>query len=234
MSTETPPAIISTAPGLYALTEGQHCEGPDNCHWCGDKCSRSLRHDGPPVIPHVRTDSTARCPANQYVCIGCWLFRRRRVTVHFLRDPKLFRDGQCPMSLSWLITPGKAVVIEPFDFPSLWPILLSPPSTFTLALLNKEKINLLQKASVNTFNPVRADSELKFSLDNVPLDYTVNELTSLLREPGDINGRSPGCRTLFELLGPYKIPEEPRKVGAPTIEQREQARPNRVIKKNGH
>ncbi len=222
------------APALYAIAEGQHCEGPDNCHWCGSPCSRSLRHDGPSVVMHVRTDPTARCPANDFICMGCWLFRRRRVTVHFLRDPRLYRDGQNPMSLSWLITPQKAVVVEPLDFPTLWSVLLNPPSNFALALLGKEKKNLLQLGYVNQNETVRADAEMRFTLDNTPLTYTVYELTAMLREPGDINGRSPGCRALHELLGPHKLPEEPKKIGAPSPEAREQARPNRVIKTGKH
>src|SRR5271166_4969243 len=96
---------------LYASSQQDKCEGQFSCHWCSAPCSTLYIHDDPPLTPFVRVNALARRPASAFVCKGCWLWRRGRITVDFLGGGQ--RDIQCPQNHSWYITPIGAWALEP-------------------------------------------------------------------------------------------------------------------------
>lgn len=190
-----------TCPELFAASQGACCSGPDRCHWCGAPCERWWRHDDAPPAIGVR-NYLALCPGNAYICHGCWLFRRRRVTVQHLDGS--YSDGQTPSRCSWWITPDGAWSLRVrggADRDAAYALLLKPPLTFSLALLeDPAEVCHLQRTPVNDFSVIHADTPLRFSLDNRTLAYTAYELTEALK--GGLDGREPGVRALVRLLGP--------------------------------
>ena len=220
MTVRTSPLLASE---LYALSQGVQCNGRYSCHWCSAPCGNQWFHDDTPPQIGVRVTQGARRPANPYICIGCWLFRRKRITVSFLRSEKgefTFRDGQSPTRHSWFVTEQCARAIETPDFQLLYATLLSPPKRFFLSLLDNRTPangveNRLHLQVANDVEELRADTVLHFSVNNVPLTYTVFELEELLTsaDPEEsLAGRSPGVHALYRLLGPYKPTpaEEPK------------------------
>ena len=201
-----------TATELYAASQSTCCEGKYECHWCAAPCSNAFAHDDPPPIPFKRScPSPSRRPNNPWICKGCWLFRRKSVTVNYLDGTSL--DKQCPLNHSWLITPKGAWAISKKQ---LFSFLIKPDCCFALSLLKNEPLNLLSLVQVNNHSIIQATTPLLFSLDNIQLTYTIYELveTSNRETPG---GHEPGVRLLIDFLGPMPREPEMKKRGRPTL-----------------
>lgn len=192
-----------TAPHLYALSEGVSPSGADRCYWCGTPCDRVWFKDAPPPQVGVKRTDGAKCPGNHYVCVGCWLFRRRSITVTHLDGT--YRDRQCPLGHSWLITSVNARAVRlPQDGRELIQRLLDPPLRFCLSLLDGKAghINRLHSAQVNDLPEVLADTPLLFTLNGIPLTYSVYELGEAMRNGSQ--GKSPGVGALVYLCGQHE------------------------------
>ncbi len=215
---------------LFATSQGCKCDGEFECHWCGGRCTRKWIHDDAPPIPFVRSITTAIRPGNAFVCTGCWLYRRPRVTVQHLDGTQ--KDGQSLTKHSWWITPKDAWIIEKEDHEKLYSYLLSPPSIFSLSLLSTGKVaNLIQLAVVNRNDLMLADTLLYFTLDNIRHSYTVYELEEGLRH--GLNGKMPGVRALIEKLGSFLLPsieEVKRERGRPLKNYDATNKSKRVLK----
>lgn len=206
---------------LFAKSQGTVCSGPWRCYWCGSGCSEDWLHDDGPPVPFLKRNGLARCPSEPWICVGCFLWRRPRVTVPFLtidNDPP-FKDRQCAVNHSWFVTEDAALAIQ--NPAALYQKLLAPPKRFFLSLLSdKEQKNHLQLCEVNDFPEVRADTPIAFTLDNIKHTYTVYELEEALRsEP---TGKEPGVQAIMRTLGPYTLPPRPqpeKKRGRPAPEQ---------------
>lgn len=189
---------------LWAESCGRACKGPDVCHWCGAACERDWVHDDPLPVLFSRTMKTsARNPSRPYVCQGCWLFRRRRVTVRFLNG-KEFKDGQAAENWGWFVTPEEPLAVRECDYPALVDRLTSPPPKFALMLLTNGGKTALHLGTANDLTEVRADSRMVFTLNNVPHFYSVYELEAAFK--GGPDGKEPGVQALLRLLPPPTIP----------------------------
>jgi hypothetical protein len=214
-----------SASELFAISQGEECCGTEECHWCASKCDRRWLHDDPPPVPFARTKSSARRPSNHYVCVGCQVYRRPSVTINFLSGG--IKDRQTLKNHGWwLDEAGVWAVRTPQDSQALYKRLLNPPTVFALALLNDDRCeNLLNLAFANDNASVAADTVLKFTVNNVPHEYTVYELIEGLRHGAE--GKMGGVRALIGLLGPIDVkPEEKRPRGRPVAEDRS---PRRVV-----
>lgn len=199
---------MTSSMDLFAASQGVSNQGPLECHWCASKCARTWTHDDPGPATFKKTPYVAKRPGNAFVCVGCYLWRRKRVTVPFFGSTE-YKDGRCFMDYSVVITDrGAWAVRVPDDADALYKLLLSPPLTFCLSLIEKDraKTNLLQLAPVNEVKEVRGDTELSFLLNGTPFKYSVYELEETLRNGPA--GRSPGARALEQLLGPYTVVRE--------------------------
>lgn len=229
---------------LFAASQGSRCEGDRECHYCSAPCDAYWVHDEPPQIPFVRTTRTAKRPGSPWMCVGCWLWRRTRVTVPFLSGG--LADVQSIRKHSWIVTAeaASAVALKP-DFPALLKVLLSPPRRFFLSLTDGTADNLLQLCVLNDFaGDVRADQEVQFTFNNVLYSYTPYDLRAALE--AKTAGRSPGVAALLKKLGPQSAgdardllapvtspPEPPKnKRGRPPGKE-PPARPNEVIRRSG-
>jgi hypothetical protein len=213
---------------LYAISQGHTCAGFHECHWCGGPCDGRLTHDDPPPSIGVRRQPCKR-PANPYCCLGCWLFRRKRVTVSFLAGG--YRDGRSPLHFSWWVTEKGAWALDKDDGPDLYECLLDPPSRFFLAMLDGADVNHLQLAVAND-NPPKspADTKLHFTINGIPHDYTVYELTEALTS-SSVAGKEPGVAALVKLLGPYEEMSNPGVKGrGPGRPPKGENRPNRPLR----
>ncbi len=192
---------------LFALANGAHCDGGEVCHWCSAPCSRLWFHDDPPpsvIAPGVLKAYRQACkrPGSPYLCVGCWLWRHTRVTISFLGGG--YKDGQCPCNWGWWITPTSAWGLGPESGKHLYPLLLKPPLRCALLLRDDGRNNCLQHGVANEFEEVRADTVVRFTINNSEHSYTVGELEETLRTGG--LGREPGARELVKLLGPWVPP----------------------------
>jgi hypothetical protein len=226
--------VIHSAPHLYALARSRDCQGNQRCHWCGGPCERTWLHDDPPPIPFERSKSSARVVCSPYVCPGCWLFRVRRTTVWFLAGG--YRDGQNPCQHSWLVTPTHAHALRDEDRERLLQVLLDPPLTFCLSLIDKEvSENLLHLCPVNRHATLRADTELHFNFNGVTHSYLVYELEDVVKR-GKPNGKSAGVRLLHDYLQPpvslALADNKRRKQGRP--DGAVAAAPQRLIRESGY
>ncbi len=200
-----------TASMLYAISQGSKCVGIFRCHWCGSPCSDFNRAE---FIPRQQQDvgikisPLAKIPSSSYECWGCWLWNRKRLGIQFLE--KGYKDGQCPLNHSWLITEKGAWALSPWDGPKLHETLLKPPLKFVLALLSNGPIasgirpcdgilNRIQLAFCNDFPEIKANTELHFTLNNIDHLYTVDGLEN--------GGAEIGTQVLLKVLGP--IPKKP-------------------------
>ena len=199
-----------TASQLYARHCGVTCEGKRRCHWCGSPCKELFPHDDLPLHPgFARNPHKAKVLSEPFICSGCWLWRRPRITTTNLRGQ--YKDIQNPQKLSWLFTPHEALTVGTEDFPLLLKFLLRPATPFALLLLDGNGgPNHLHLASVNEHLTVEAATPLAFTLNNNPLTYTVYELEEVLKA-GDDAGIEPGTRELFRILrdaaGGLTLPE---------------------------
>lgn len=191
---------------LFASAHSCRCEGSEECHWCGAACGRLWLHDDPFPIPFLKNQSRAVRPSSPFICMGCWLWRRKRTTVFF--PDGSYRDGQCAMDHSWYVpAEGSALALRRADFPTLKPLLLEPKKPFLLSVLSSGHIcrNELHLCTVNEHREFRSDTPLYYTHDNVKYQFTTYELEEGLKKPG--NGKEGGVRILCDLLrGPEKPP----------------------------
>lgn len=100
------------------------------------------------------------------------------------------------------------------DYSKVYEFLLKPPIRFFLSLHSTGgPRNELHCTLLNDQPIIRADTELYFTLDNVPQSYTIYELETALKQGGV--GRHPGVQTLIRYLGPG-----PQLNGPPTKQDR--------------
>jgi hypothetical protein len=210
-----------SASDVYALAHGTRNSGDEECHWCASKCGRLWKHDEPPPVPFIRTITTSLRRANLYICVGCWLWRRKSTTANYLEGGQ--RDRQEAQYHSWLFTPEGAWVVRPESLETLRERLLKPPLRFVLALLDgPRQANVLQLLKANDVPEVQAATPLVFTINNIPHTYTVYELAEAIKT-GDANGCEPGTAALLRILGLRKqsmdltdadtlqIPEPPKR-----------------------
>jgi hypothetical protein len=169
----------------------------------------------------IRRISTAKRPANPYCCEGCWMWRRKRVTLQFLDGGQ--KDIQCAQSHSWWITENGAWAIRPVDSARIYEKLLQPPKRFVLALMvnnvlsgtcpSYEKPGLLNQLHLMHANDVGEQTprtQYIFTVNNIPHSYCPYELEEALRE-GNGHGMEPGVSALVAALGKRLIPEVPER-----------------------
>lgn len=209
-----PQVPITRASELYAVSQGYQCNGEDACHWCAASCPRLWPHDDPPRMIGQRVDNRlVKRPSNAYICKGCWLFRRTRITVRFLTaDSEMpFKDIQCPINHSWFITrDGAWGIRKKEDAAALYEILIDPPLQFVLTLISPGQRNHIQIAVLNDLSEITGDTNLKFTLDGAEFAYTPYELEAILTQGP--SGVQPGTKALFDFLGPYQLKEKERKI----------------------
>lgn len=226
-----PQDILQTASDLFCLSQGtinwssksieelkkKASNAIDKCHYCASPCERTFFHDDPIIMPFSKQPkSKAKCPSNAYICHGCYLWKRKRVTIKFLDNS--IKDSQCPMNHSWYITKDDARAINDNSKLLLYKHLLKPDNSFVLSLLdngNKEK-NELFLSILNDIAEIKGDTVLHFTLNNIPHTYTIYDLESALRSPEV--GKTPGVRALIEFCGPFSLPplvEKEERRGAP-------------------
>ncbi len=213
---------ITKASELYAISQGKRCKGIQKCHWCGASCGNNNPHDDPPLIlirKEAKIKQWALYPNNSYICDGCWLWRRKRITVFYLDDS--YSDGQSPEKHPWFITHQKAYSLYE-EGNSLYETLLSPPLTFSLSLVTPGEPNRLQHNTLNNLSKIQLDTPLSFTLNSQVLTYTIYELQEGILNGA--NGKEPGVQTLIRILGEpspdllgdkRKDPEEKRGRGKP-------------------
>lgn len=213
---------------LFALCRSTKCSGTLECHWCGAPCERMWLHDDDPPIVGVRRTIYARRPGNPYVCVGCWMWRYKAVTVRLLKEG--FLDGQQMKKHSWWITDeGCWALKEEDDFEELRKELLDPPERFCLAFLDNTKIdNLLQLMVVNDNKSSVAETPLWFTVDGVKESYSIYELEEAILS-GEANGKSAGTRYLIQKLKwPPRAPKEKKGPGRPPNDPKKD--PQRAIR----
>src|SRR3990167_4621660 len=194
---------------LYAASEGKRCEGKRECHWCGSACDEKWLHDEPPLLIGVRRSFLVARPGSPWICAGCWLWRRQRITVRFLDDT--IRDNQSPPKHSWFISSRNSLAFTPNHHSILFNLITTPPAHFVLIIRTPgSAIDVtLQTAIVNETNNLTINTPLWFTLDNIRHQFSLYELDDAIRR--DSTGKEPGVRvlaTMFEGLLP-KSPDEP-------------------------
>lgn len=227
--TETSPL---TSSDLYAISQRAKNKGDQRCHFCGSDCERLFLHDDAPPVPYARTKSTAKFVHNPYVCLGCYLWRRKRQTVFFLTGG--LKDVQEVCHHSWLVTEKDAFAIRKEDHSRLMEILTDPPYRFMLALLDNEKdVNLLQLCVANDYPILKEDSQLTFTVNNVAFKYTTYELKTAI-EDGNSAGKWPGVDMLFKLLGrPARKEKEKQDRGRPPVQMPDGKVASKEIRRSG-
>lgn len=229
---------LMTAADLYAIACNSRNSGDSACHWCGSACQRIWLHDDVPIIEGVRSTSTARCPGNPWICVGCWLWRRRSVTAVSLGAyPKRLKDRQQAKDHSWWITKAGAYTTDELaDYPALKELLLKPPLAFCLAFKG-DGPNLLQLAVANDLAEIDGDTRLGFTLAGIPHWYTTYELGEAIAKGP--TGKEPGVQALYRLLGIKPAPaikaEDAPKLdrGRPIGTGKSDNTPKKVIARSG-
>lgn len=192
---------------LFAASQEMVCKGTFECHWCASPCTNRWGHDDE-VIPFQRCSTFAKRPGNQFICQGCWLFRRPSISVRSLGDT--LTDRQCLMNHSWILTKENIRVLSHKDNSKeiLYQRLLKPPLLFALSLKHPltDCKSYLHCVHINDLSIINSDTPLVFTVDNKPHTYTVYELEEGLRHGTE--GKMPGVRLLVELLGEFKLPDE--------------------------
>jgi len=188
---------------LFAIAHGKKCKGSFECHWCASPCEHKWPHNDL-IIPFVRSSSFAQRPANSFICEGCYLYQRPSITVISLSGK--YKDRSSLTNNSWLLTSENVRIItsEDEDTQALYKILLNPPHVFALSLAStfNDKKTHLHCAHVNELSAVKADTAIKYTLDNKVQSYTVYELEEALKHGSE--GKMPGVRLLVDMLGPYE------------------------------
>ena len=202
------------ATDLYAISEGKKNEGHWECHWCTAACDSSMVHDDPPPIPFVsRGKSNAKRPTMPYICLGCWLWRRKSLSI-FSLSGKLLKDRQTPRDWSWFITPVDARVIIPDDYPLLREMLLNPPSRFALIVKVDDPVEI-HRTVANDNQTVTVGTQLHFTVDHVLHSWTPAGLEHAIRN-GE-QGSDAGCRYLSKWLAPWNLPDKPEHIGGKAV-----------------
>ncbi len=201
------------ASDLFAKSQGSLNNGIQECHWCSAACDQTWRHDDSPPIPFQKNKSRARCPANHWICVGCWLWRRQRVTVTYLDNS--YRDSQSATNHSWWVVDSDARAINSNCKSMLHSTLLKPPNRFVLSLKEDGTQNHLHLAVANDISVIEANTPLFFTLNNVVSEYTVYDLETALKDRDA--SRSPGVRALISWFGPWEMDQKSkvRSVGKP-------------------
>ncbi|MDE2095657.1 MAG: hypothetical protein KGL39_00240 [Patescibacteria group bacterium] len=203
---------------IFALAHESKCQGFSECHWCGAPCGSLWAHDDPPGIVGVKPLARmARRPGNPWICKGCWLWRRQRVTVNYLGGD--FKDGQTAGHHSWWIEEKGAWALRKESYPKLYEKLLAPPRHFVLSLLVTDPVvsgaiglapaltNHLQHCVANNVDSLFPDTPLFFTVNGIQHQYTVYELEDGLRNGSE--GKEPGIGALIRVLGTYPLPPKP-------------------------
>lgn len=224
-----PPAIppasqINSVPDLIAVAHGRRNEGRFKCHWCGSPCGEQWRHDGPPALPFVKATEPTRCPGEHFICQGCFLYRRERVTAIYLEGG--YKDRQCLKNHSWYATPGGVWALRFTSNKALFDVVMAPPKLFSLSLRTDDKlVNYLQAAVLNTVASPKADTPFHFTCNNVKHTYTVYELECAART-GEEKGLSAGTQLLWHYLAQPRIEVKDEKrdgPGRPTSDEAQKA-----------
>lgn len=188
---------------LFAYAHEARCEGPFACHWCSAPCSRTHIHDDYPlpiIAPGYRLRSLARRPSSPFICRGCWLWRRKRVTITYLNGD--FKDGQAASKQSWLILPSKgAFALNESCREEVWPFLLKPAKRFCLAFYDGEENHLQLMQAVDLIG-VTIETPLRYTINNIIHEYTVYDLEQSIKHQEE---KTPGVRGLVRMLG--KLPD---------------------------
>ena len=218
---------------LFAAANGGVCMGRDECHWCSAPCPRQYLHDDPPphtIVQNAWGRSKAKRPGNPYMCLGCYLWRKKRVTLYFVEGG--FVDGKCAENYGWWITEESATIIGKDSGPTLYEKLLNPPLIFSLSILDGSNIkNLLQLCLANSVEEIKSDTPLSFTINNIPHTYTVYELEVAIHN--GVEGMEPGVRELRRILGepPDHLKASEKKAGRP--KSSDAAKGRRVIHTSG-
>lgn len=201
---------------LYAITQGSKCEGTEECHYCAGPCKTFFPHGEVPPPMGVKRSYIAKRVNNPYICMGCWLWRRKSITVQWLDGT--IKDRQTPPNHSWLLVDdmrlngdGKnAWVIDTKLHPSgtpkneqLYQKLLNPPTKFSLSFIEFGAQNHIQLCTTNEVVKVEAATPLSFTVNGLPFIYTIQELDHALRHGPQ--GMEPGVQALVRLLGPSDL-----------------------------
>lgn len=204
---------VPNAAAFLARLNGETCEGPEECHWCTSPCDRKNPHDDPYPIPFVKTLSSAKRPGNSYVCKGCMIYRRPKVTINYLNGG--FKDGRCLLHQSWWMDESGIYVLGKDDYQALYQKLLNPPHQFVLSLIEEQfKVkNNIEDSVVNFNQPVAANTKLWYTLNNVRFSFEVYELGEAVKY--GVEGKMAGVRELVRYLGPMEYETEERKRGRP-------------------
>ena len=195
---------------LYAKALGSSCEGQQQCHWCGGPCNRLWNHDDVIPLPFIKSTQAPRCPSNSYICIGCWLFRRKSTTITFLDSS--FSDRQAPINHSWWITQKEARAINNKSSGEILNLLIQPPNQFALSIVSSGNCNLLHTTIVNNISEIYGNTKLHFNFNNRNETYCIYELQEALNLQ-DISGREPGVQTLINIFGMPPNPKKDQKLG---------------------
>jgi len=182
---------------MFAAAHGTPNTGPYRCHWCGSAAVPKWIHDGPTITsPYQKT--SAKCPAEPYICNGCWLWRRQSVTATYLTGG--LRDRQSPMNNSWWITPTAVWAVREEDYPTLLDILLRPPKSFALLLRHDKKVPIcIHTAVANNLPTIKRDTPLSFTYNQSVLQYSAYELEqAAILGPA---GLEPGVQAIVRMLG---------------------------------
>jgi hypothetical protein len=185
---------------LYARFNGEACEGPEKCHWCLAPCPLRWKHDDVPFQPFVKSAQFPKYPAGKFICRGCWLWRRKNLSVNYF-DGEM-KDRQSPMLNSWFYSKRECYALKNGDT-SIYRKLLMPPLQFCLSLLTEKGPNLIHMSVVNDLAEISADTPLKFTSNNHVLEYSIYELEQAI-EHGS-NGKMPGVRMLMNYFGQPEI-----------------------------
>lgn len=199
MQQEAARGLLCPSPSdILAVSQAIPNEGEDRCHWCGSACKRQWLHDDVAPLPFFRSRSTAKNPSGAYICNGCWIYRRKRVSVSFLGGD--YEDRKTLSEFSWILTRQGIWVLKPQDRHLLYKTLLNPPKVFCLSLLSAPKTeNMLQLSVSSCQEEIRGDTPLSFTVDNSRFVYTVYDLEVCLK--GHSSGVTPGARELVRLFG---------------------------------
>lgn len=197
-----------SASDLFAIYSGGKNEGDQPCHWCGSPCRRIWQHDDVTPLPFQRTITYARRPEHPWVCLGCWRWRWKRVTVNFIGGG--LKDGVCAMDHSWWFSETEAYAVRldnAKDKAALYERVLHPPLRFCMALLEGSgNRNHLQLALANdNIGGVESTTPLEFTINSIRHTYTTYDLERALRE--GVQGKPPGVAALVRLLGEHKLAE---------------------------
>ena len=186
---------------LFAISQGSVCSGDDLCHWCGSPAARDKIHDDEMSFTGSKSNNPSRAahPSRPFVCHACWMWRRKYVTVPWLRGG--YKDRRCAMDHSWWITPDGAWAIDPtLDGQLIHDRLLKPPRQFMLAIIDTPGTkNLLHLLRANSNMEVKGDTALAFTIDCIPHNYTVYEMEQALLHGGE--GKEPGVQALLRIFG---------------------------------